>query len=122
DPHAVLRLELTAITHVLQGRENTRDLELPDGSVIEQVAQFLAATDCLECTAPSRDVAATLEGASNRLIGGHIPIGSLITLLAATRDVLDICLVSHAEAAAPIHLIEEALVWATGPDVDCSEP
>ena len=48
NPHDLLRLELTAIAHVLQARAHMRELKSADGAVTSQIALFLAVTDCLE--------------------------------------------------------------------------
>ncbi len=121
NPHDLLRLELTALTHVLQAREQMRELRCADGAVVNQVTLFLAVTDCLEGSAPAKDQAANHEGAGVRLIGGYIPAPTLIALAVAMRDVLELCCAAFDEEPAPVvHQqapVSEALVWATGPDI-----
>jgi hypothetical protein len=122
DPHNLLRLELTAITHVLQTREHMRELQFADNPISSQIVLFLAVTDCLEDSAPAKDQAASLEGAANRLIGGRIPVATLMALAAAMRDVLELCAAAIDEEAGPeldgSAPISEALVWATGADAN----
>jgi hypothetical protein len=118
DPHNLLRSELTVITHVLQAREHLRELQFADSAVSSQIVLFLAVTDCLEESAPPKDHSASFEGAANRLIGGRIPVATLVALIAAMRDVLELCAIAVGEAAeAEDHQtvpVSEALVWATG--------
>ena len=119
DVHNLLRFELTAITHVLQAREHMKELKGADSAVTSQIKLFLTVTDGLEEPAKQKDVSAALEGASNRLIGGYVPIGTLAALAAAMRDVLELCCTTFDEggtAFTPGALVPEAMVWATGPD------
>jgi hypothetical protein len=120
DPHNLLRLELTAIAHVLQAREDMRELQVTDGAIRSQITLFLAVTSCLEETTPSSAAAMGLEAASTRLIGGRIEATTLMALTAAMRDVVELCfLTSSDENEAKHHMpfaITEALVWATSPD------
>lgn len=120
DPHNLLRLELTAIAHVLQAREDMRELRLADGAIRSQITLFLAVTSCLEETTPSSAAAVSLEAASTCLIGGRIEVTTLMALTTAMRDVVELCFMpSKDENEAPHHLpfaITEALVWATSPD------
>jgi len=120
DPHHLLRLELTAIAHVLQAREDMRELRVTDGAIRSQIALFLAVTSCLEETTPSIAAAVSLEAASTRLIGGRIEVATLMALTTAMRDVVELCFVTPNDASETTqHLpfaITEALVWATSPD------
>jgi hypothetical protein len=119
NPHDLLRLELTAIAHVLQAREHMRELQPADNAVASQISLFLTVTDCLE-EKGSGTQAVGLEAAANRLIGGQIPVATLAALAAAMRDVLELCCATLDEdVAAAAHAstsISEAMVWATGPD------
>jgi hypothetical protein len=121
NPHDLLRLELTAITHVLQARAQMRELGAADSAIVNQIKLFLAVTDCLEGTAPAKDKGTNLEGAGVRLIGGYIPAPTLIALATAMGDVLELCCAACDDAPVPVlHQevsVSEALVWATGPDV-----
>ncbi len=120
NPHDLLRLELTAIAHVLQAREHMRELQSTDGTVTSQVALFLTVTDCLEEKASGNGQTVGLEAAAVRLIAGQIPVATLMALAAAMRDVLELCFASFDEDAAadaqrPVP-ISEMQVWATGPE------
>jgi len=118
DPHNLLRLELTAIAHVLQAREDMSELRVTDGAIRSQIALFLAVTRCLEETTPPAAVGP--EAASTRLIGGRIEVTTLMALTTAMRDVVELCfLPSNDENDSKHHMpfaITEALVWATSPD------
>ena len=119
DPHNLLRLELTAIAHVLQAREDMKELQFADSAVASQIALFLAVTGCLEDATPPRAPAASLEAAANRLIAGRIPVATLLALAAAMLGVLELCCASmdaDTRYDQPPPPVAEALVWATGPD------
>jgi hypothetical protein len=116
--HDLLRLELTVIAHVLQAREDMKELRVADGAVGSQVALFLTVTSCLEEPAPA-GASTPLESAATCLIGGRIPVDTLVALTAAMRDFVELCCImldEHREAglqaSAPV---PEALIWATGP-------
>ena len=101
DPHNLLRLELTAIAHVLQAREDMKELRFADGAIRSQITLFLAVTGCLEETTPSSAAAAGLEAAATRLIGGRIEVATLMALTTAMRDVVELCfLTSNDESEA----------------------
>jgi hypothetical protein len=118
DTHDLLRLELTAVAHVLQAREDMKDLPFVDGPVASQISLFLTVTGCLEEAAPQHTVG--LEAATTRLIGGRIAATTLAALTRAMRDVIELCLVtsSDVEDDQPWRssTVSEALIWATGPD------
>jgi len=120
DPHNLLRLELTAIAHVLQAREDMKELRFVAGAIRSQITLFLAVTGCLEETTPSSAAAVGLEAAATCLIGGRIEVTTLMALTTAMRDVVELCfLTSDDESEAKHHpppAITEALVWATSPD------
>ena len=120
DPHDLLRLELTAIAHVLQAREDMKELRLADGAIRSQITLFLTVTGCLEETTLSGAAAIGLEPAATRLIGGRIEVATLMALTAAMRDVVELCFVALNDEADAQHqlppVITEALVWATSPD------
>ncbi len=119
DPHDLLRLELTAIAHVLQAREDMQDLRPADGAIRSQIALFLTVTGCLEETRPA-GAAAGLEAAATHLIGGRIEVATLSALTTAMRDVVELCFGTPRDEADPKHqpppVITESLVWATSPD------
>jgi hypothetical protein len=119
DPHRRLRLEFTAIAHALQLRHDLQEIVVEDRAVAGQIRLFLAATDCLEDAASVR-VSPRTGAPAHDLIGGRIPIATLIALAAAMREVLGVCygVPDGASAAqAPPSPIPETLVWATSPDV-----
>jgi hypothetical protein len=119
NPHDLLRLELTAIAHVLQAREHMRELQSEDEAVGSQIALFLTVTDCLEQKGSGAAQTAALEAAANQLIAGQIPVATLMALTAAMREVLQLCWGSLEEAEAALHQpvpVTEAQVWATGPE------
>jgi len=119
DPHNLLRLELTAIAHVLQAREDMKELRLADGAIRSQITLFLTVTGCLEETTPS-GAAAGLEAAATHLIGGRIEVATLRALTTAMCDVVELCFVTFNDEADAKHQPPpaniEALVWATSPD------
>lgn len=119
DAHDLLRLELTAIAHVLQAREDMKDLRHVDGAVRSQITLFLTVTGCLEDTAPSNAVGA--EAAATRLIGGRLDVTTLMALMKAMRDIVELCFLTFEDNATNANhqrpsAVTEALVWATSPD------
>ena len=118
DPHDLLRLELTAIAHVLQAREDMK--EFADGPIRSQITLFLTVTGCLEETTLSGAAAIGLEAAATRLIGGRIEVATLMALTTAMRDVVELCFVTFNDEADAKHqfppAITETLVWATSPE------
>lgn len=118
DPHQLLRLELTAIAHVLQARHDMQECAFEDSVLAGQIALFLAVTDCFEGAGTA---ALRLEAEANHLIGGRIPVATLMALAVAMRDVLGLCYqlndgAAEAEAQHAPPPIPEALVWATAPE------
>ena len=120
DPHSLLRLELTAIAHVVQAREDMKDWTPADSAVRSQIALFLTVTGCLEETAPSNIATARLEAASTHLIGGRIEVTTLMALIMAMRDIVELCFLTFDAGSETVHqpppAITEALVWATNPE------
>lgn len=117
--HDLLRLELTVIAHVLQAREDMKELRVADGAVGSQVALFLTVTSCLEEASPAVG-AAPLEAAATQLIGGRIAVGTLVALTAAMRDFVELCFVALGTRTDDARLqvpapVSESLIWATGP-------
>ena len=117
DPHSLLRLELTAIAHVLQAREDMKDWTPADSAVRSQIALFLTVTGCLEETAPSNVAVARFEAASTHLIGGRIEVTMLMALTMAMRDIVELCFLTSGASSGTAHqpppAITESLVWAT---------
>jgi hypothetical protein len=119
DPHRRLRLEFTAIAHALQLRHDLREIAVDSVALANQIRLFLAVTDCLEDAASAR-VLLRADAAAHDLIGGRIPVATLMALAAAMRDALRVWYrlpEGAAEAHAPPAPIPETLVWATSPDV-----
>ena len=114
--HDLLRFELTVIAHVLQAREDMRELRVADGAVGSQVALFLRVTSCLEEAVPASTAA--LESAATCLIGGRIAVDTLVALTAAMRDFVELCFivldVSQESRLQPTGQVSESSVWATG--------
>lgn len=118
DPHNLLRLELTAIAHVLQAREDMKELQFAGGAARSQITLFLAVTGCLEDAAPSSAAAASPEAAATRLIGGRIDATTLMALTTAMRDVVELLFLTAEDESDVLRHPPpaETLVWATSPD------
>jgi hypothetical protein len=122
DPQSFLRLELTAITHVLQARQFAMETQLADGDLRRTLAYFVSQTDILEVAGSSQSKVAAPRQSDERLVGGRIALASLTALLASLLDAVD--RQSSAEDDQPDDEItarsppqfQEALVWATGVD------
>lgn len=111
---SLLKLELTAIMHVLQARQHLRELRFDDGDLANQAALFLDRTACLEeplkRSAGALDITDPIDhlrsygitagtigtGAGGLavkgqvLIGRQIPIATVRELAAATLDALEV--------------------------------
>jgi hypothetical protein len=121
DPHRRLRLEFSAIAHVLQVRHDMQETALGDDALASQLRLFIAVTDCFEDAASVRS-SLRRDTAARDLIGGRIPVATLVALAVAMRDVLGIWYgvdddARDARAEPPRAPLSEALVWATSPDV-----
>lgn len=123
DTHSVLRLELTAITHVLQARQGMKEVRLEDSALASQFALFVAGTALLEDVTSRKGSAESLEAADHEVsIGRCIPVATLMALAASMLDALEVCFVLYDDetnedpfqASPPV--ITEALVWASSPD------
>jgi len=122
DANNVLRLELTAITHVLQARGSLGEMQGADPDLARKLGSFVSDTDALEMSFPG--VARTQEG-DVALVGGCIPVGdlrsSLATLLAALGSRYSLDPEDGAEEdelPAPRSGGGEVQIWAHGPEVD----
>lgn len=122
DEQNLLRLELTAITHILQARQSAMETRLADGDLRRSLAHFVSQTDILEVAGSSQSKASPPRRSDERLVGGRIALASLTALLASSLDAVD--RQSNAEndqaddeipARSPLQF-QEALVWATGVD------
>jgi hypothetical protein len=108
----LLRLELVAITHVLQARQRIRELHFDDSRLADQAVLFLAGTAALEIK--------DLVNAQPRIepvpitedypIGRRIPIGFLADLATAMLDTLEYCYVLYESEGSKAPIID---VWST---------
>jgi hypothetical protein len=105
-PAVLLRLELTAITHVLQARQRVNEIDLSEPALVEQFVLFLAGTAALdlEHLRHSRSVRLPSPApgepqiSDSYLIGGQLPIAFLAELTAATLDALEAHFVLYEES------------------------
>lgn len=105
---ALLRLELTAITHVLQARQYIQESDLHEPALVDQFVFFLTGTAAL-------DLEQLRDGRSGRaqppvirqqisdeyLIGRQLPIGVLAERTAAMLDALEAHFVLYDDIEAP---------------------
>jgi hypothetical protein len=98
DASTRLRLELVAITHVLQARQRTRELEFTDLALAGRSMLFLSGTEAFETGNPESDqsVADTLIN-ERYLIGQRIPLNVLRELASAMLDGLESSYVLYAQ-------------------------
>lgn len=90
DAAQLLRLELGAITHVLQARQRMQELQFPDAALALQSAEFIARTDAFEAKAAAiSGVGEHMAVTGDYLIGRRISIAALIGLAAALLDALE---------------------------------
>jgi hypothetical protein len=119
DALGALRLELTAITHVLQARHSAAEMLVEDHDLSRWLASFVSETALLE-EASSADVAQKIrqQAAKGALLGGRIPIVDLKPVLASLLDSLESHYSLHPDGredgapAAPWHAVQEAQMWA----------
>jgi hypothetical protein len=118
DPSARLRLELVAITHVLQARQRMRELDFPDLGLARRSMLFLAGTDAFE-TAKSDHGHPAADTPLNEgyMIGRRIPIKVLTDLASAMLDGLEssYVLYQHDEQHAALPSISAPVseVWSS---------
>ena len=111
EPAALLRLELAAITQVLQARQRIQDIDLSEPALVDQCVLFLTGTAALdlEQLRDGRSVDrqpsdfANLQVHDDYLIGRQIPLGVLAELAAAMLDALEAHFVLYAESDGPVH-------------------
>lgn len=122
DSPNTLRLELTAITHVLQARGSLGEMHGEDPEFARRLGSFVSDTDSLERSFPG---AARTEPGDVALIGGCIPVttlsASLASLLAALGSRYSLVPEDGAEEDdLPASRSDgaEAQIWARGPDID----
>ncbi len=122
DVHSRLRLELTALTHVLQARQLATDTAREGVLPPAALGAFLSGTDALEAaTSPAGAGGKPL--ANSAMIGGRVPINDLRLSLASALAVL-----GEYYSLDPEEEIEEEVpaarsynsgapaLWAHGPD------
>ena len=120
DAQSLLRLELTAITHVLQARQSAMETRLADGDLRRLLAHFVSQTDVLEVAGSSQ--AKSKRQPDERLVGGRIALSSLTGLLASLLHAVDrqrIAEDDQADDEMPVRSppqSQEAIFWATGAD------
>jgi len=83
------RLELTAITHVLQARRCLQDLWLDDDAVSDQATMFLVGTSGLAHLAASGSPQRAAAHSADYLIGQQVPVGIIAELAGGLLDVLE---------------------------------
>lgn len=126
DPHAALRLELTAITHILQARQSMEEMALDDRDLSRSLVSFVSRTDPLETpSAAQMPHFAPGSGSDVRLIGGRIPAAdlksALVALLAALGSRYALEPDDGADEASPPSAGlppngGAAQIWALGPE------
>jgi len=97
EPSHQLRLELAAITHVLQARRYIEELDATEPTLIDQCVLFLTGTAALDLEhlrsgRPAHVPRAMREGAlisDDYLIGRQMPLGVLAQLAGAMLDALE---------------------------------
>jgi hypothetical protein len=97
-----VRLELVAITHVLQARQRLGELQFSDQLLAAQAAQFLAGTTAFESKQPATPA---LTGTAARisqayLIGRAISIAALTACASTLLDALEAVFVLYEDESA----------------------
>ena len=88
------RLELAAITHVVQARRHMEELDAMESGVLDQCSIFFAGTASLELARvrsrePVHPQLKSLAVSDSYLIGGQMPLGALAHLAGTMLDVLE---------------------------------
>jgi hypothetical protein len=99
EPGDLLRLELTAITHLLQARHRSRELYLGDARLAEPALLFLAGTEPFERSEPMKSEPENGAPAMDEsyLLGGRVPISTLRHLASRMVDALEFHYVINAD-------------------------
>jgi hypothetical protein len=120
DAQSLLRLELIAITHLLQARQGAIEMRIEDRDLRRWLTYFVAQTDELEVAGFGRSKVS--RSANGRLLGGRVSLSSLTAMLASLLNALD------RQGAADDDDTEKSLphrspvqsgnfaIWATGAD------
>ena len=117
----MLRVELAAITHVLQARRYLEEIDAREPALVDQCVLFLTGTaefglDHLRAgrTVQPRSALSTgLPSATEHLIGGQIPLGVLADLAGMMLDALEAHFVLYDEEHGQLPVPE---IPAEGPD------
>ena len=101
EPSSLLRLELGAITHVLQARRYIDELDAREPTLVDQCVLFLTGTAGLDLEhLRSRRSAKPRPGSpvvGEHLIGGEVPLGILADLAGTMLDALEAHFVLYVE-------------------------
>lgn len=97
EPSALLGLELSVITHVLDARRRIKDLELSDPWLVDQSILFLTGTAALDLDhlrsarpiQPRRSQHTHVQVSDAFMIGQQLPLGFLAELATAMLDALE---------------------------------
>jgi hypothetical protein len=97
EPSHLLRIELAAITHVLQARRYIEDLDATEPALLDQGALFLAGTAAFDLAHlrsdrsfhPHAPASPNVRVSEDYMVGRQIPIGVLAELAAAMLDALE---------------------------------
>jgi hypothetical protein len=97
EPGHLLRLELAAITHVLQARRYIEEIDGAEPSLLDQCVLFLTGTAALDLEHlrsgrsfhPLPMASTDLRISDQYLVGRQLPIGLLAELAAALLDALE---------------------------------
>ena len=89
EPSQLLRLELVAITHVLQARQRLQEQQFSDRGLSFQSVQFILGTDAIEAANATHTVVEQSRVSGDYLIGRRISITGLADQTIAMRDALE---------------------------------
>jgi hypothetical protein len=108
----LLRLELAAITHVLQARRYIEEIDAREHALVDQCVLFLTGTSALDLAhlrsgrslRPQPMASTDLRICDEYLIGRQLPIGLLAELAAAMLDALEahFVLYDNEDVTAPV--------------------
>jgi hypothetical protein len=111
EPSHLLRIELAAITHVLQARRYIEDLDATESALFDQCVLFLTGTAALDLEHlrsgrslhPQPPASADLRVLETYLVGRQLPIGVLAELAAAMLDALEAHFVLYEDGDDPVN-------------------
>ena len=98
----MLRLELAAITHVLQARRYIDELDVSDPTLVDQCVLFLPGTAALDLEhlrsgRPPQLATTGLSISEDYMIGRQMPLGVLAQLVGAMLDALEVHFVLYGD-------------------------